>query len=96
MAKVKVLRENGMLVEVDPTTDTMDAKINVSGPSLIGRATTGEGGHEELTPGNMTEHTAPVEGDYLVIFQNASNEPQKLDFGSVKEAFQRLSFLAAC
>jgi microcystin-dependent protein len=51
-----------------PTADTLDAKVNVSGPNkILGRTTTGEGGHDELTIGGLVAETAPAAGDFLLI-----------------------------
>jgi len=50
-------------------TEEMDALLNVSEPKvLLGRLTTGEGGHEELNPAALTEETAPAAGDFLPIW----------------------------
>lgn len=66
-----------------PTTDTLEASLNVSGPAILGRKTTGEGGHEELTPAALAEHTTPVSGDFLVAFAAGSNEPKKVNVGNL-------------
>lgn len=51
-----------------PSADALDAKINVSGPNkLLGRTTTGEGGHEELTITGLPAETTPASGDLLLI-----------------------------
>lgn len=49
-------------------TDTVDNKINVSGPDVfLGRKTAGEGGHEELTIAGLPAETTPASGDLLLI-----------------------------
>ncbi len=51
-----------------PSADALDAKINVSGPNkILGRTTTGEGGHEELTIAGLPAETTPASGDLLLI-----------------------------
>ena len=62
-----------------PVGDTLDAPINVSGPNvLLGRLTTGEGGHEEINPAALTEETAPAAGDFLPIW--TGDGLRKVDF----------------
>lgn len=60
-------------------TEEMDALLNVSEPNvLLGRLTTGEGGHEELNPAALTEETAPAAGDFLPIW--TGDGLRKVDF----------------
>ena len=59
--------------------EEMDALLNVSEPNvLLGRLTTGEGGHEELNPAALTEETAPAAGDFLPIW--TGDGLRKVDF----------------
>lgn len=62
-----------------PTGETAALKVEVSGPNvLLGRLTTGAGGHEEINPAALTEETAPAAGDFLPIW--TGDGLRKVDF----------------
>lgn len=65
-----------------PAGDTLTAPLNVSGPNvLLGRLTTGEGGHEEIEPTVLTEDTA-LAGDDAVLGWNAAGGLRKFKVGA--------------
>lgn len=50
-----------------PSTDTIDGKINVSGPNkILWRTDSGEGPHQEGTIGGLTAETTPAAGHLLL------------------------------
>ncbi len=69
MAKHRALKIGSTVpVAQMEATDAVDNPINVSGPNkLLGRTTTGEGGHEELTITGLPAETTPASGDLLLI-----------------------------
>jgi len=71
MAKVKPLKAGATGPEYTESGDTLDAKLNVSGPNvLLARLTSGEGGHEEIEPTDLTEETTPAAGDFLLGWES--------------------------
>lgn len=68
MAKKRALsRTSGRTANIDPTSDTLEVKINVSGPNkILWRTASGEGGHEEGTIGGLTAETTPSAGHLLL------------------------------
>ncbi len=83
MAKKKALsRTSGRLSNISPSSDALDAKINVSGPNkILGRTTSGEGGHEELAEADITEEATPAAGDFLLGFVGGAI--RKMDVGNL-------------
>lgn len=69
MAKKKALsRTSGRIGNISPSSDTLDAKINVSGPNkILMRISSGEGGHEEKNISDLPAETTPASGDLLLI-----------------------------
>lgn len=50
-----------------PTADTLEAKVNVSGPNkILWRTDSGEGPHQEGTIGGLAAEATPAAGDYLL------------------------------
>jgi hypothetical protein len=68
MAKKRALsRTSGRTANIDPTSDTLDVKINVSGPNkILWRTDSGEGGHQEGTIGGLAAETTPAAGHLLL------------------------------
>lgn len=61
----------------------IEVAVPVSGPNkLLGRTTTGAGGHEEITISALTAETAPAAGDYLLL-ELAEGDLRKLDIGDL-------------
>lgn len=57
----------------------VEVSVPVSGPNvLLGRLTTGAGGHEEINPAALTEETTPAAGDFLPIW--TGDGLRKVDF----------------
>lgn len=79
MAKKRALsRTSGRTSNIDPSTDTVDIKINVSGPNkILWRTDSGEGGHQEGTIGGLTAETTPAAGDFILA--EVSGELRKID-----------------
>lgn len=69
MAKHKPLRANDTtMVSQIAASEEIDGKIWVSGPDkLLGRSTSGDGPHEEITISGLTAETTPASGNLLLI-----------------------------
>lgn len=83
MAKRKPITftEDG-IVKISPT-DQLDGKLNVSGPNVVlARLTSGEGGHEEISPASLTEETTPAAGDFLLGWESGG-ALRKFDIGDL-------------
>jgi len=80
MGKALKIGTDGLPTEIAAAESTA-LVVAVSGPNkLLGRTTSGEGGHEEIDISTTTENTTPVTGDWL-LGSTSSGVLRRIDAG---------------